>query len=179
MIVCAGRTEVFDFATTIGVGLIESAINLTRLVLEQNPSEIVFIGSCGSFGGLEPLEIITSCEAANVEHSALSESAYSPLELQEKSKNIQSDLDSNVIINSSNYITTSQDMAKKLATHGMDAENMEFYSVLRTAREFGVHAYGVFVVTNYCDENAHADYLKNLPQAKKILEDYCKKELKI
>ncbi|MCI0500930.1 MAG: purine-nucleoside phosphorylase, partial [Epsilonproteobacteria bacterium] len=33
MIVCAGRSETFDFAIPVGVGLIESAINLTRLCL--------------------------------------------------------------------------------------------------------------------------------------------------
>ncbi|MDD4855510.1 MAG: purine-nucleoside phosphorylase, partial [Sulfuricurvum sp.] len=31
MIVCAGNNETFDFALPIGVGLVESAMNLTRL----------------------------------------------------------------------------------------------------------------------------------------------------
>ena len=31
MIICAGRNETFPFAQAMGVGLIESAINLTRL----------------------------------------------------------------------------------------------------------------------------------------------------
>jgi hypothetical protein len=30
MILCAGNNETFDFAIPIGVGLIDSAINLTR-----------------------------------------------------------------------------------------------------------------------------------------------------
>ena len=38
MILCAGRNETFDFARPIGVGLIESAINLTKLVLEEKPA---------------------------------------------------------------------------------------------------------------------------------------------
>jgi len=177
MIVCAGRTEAFDFAAPIGVGLVESAINLTRLVLEQNPSEIVFIGSCGSYGKLGLLELVASCEASIIEHAAIFESGYTPLELIEKSA-ATSGLKC-AKINSSNFITTSKEASSRLLERGVAAENMEFYSVLRTAREFDIPAYGVFVVTNYCDENAHADYVKNLPEAKKLLENYCKKELKI
>ena len=48
MIVCAGRNETFPFAQTIGVGLIESAINLTRLCLFDKPEYLLFVGSAGS-----------------------------------------------------------------------------------------------------------------------------------
>ncbi|MGB0990797.1 MAG: purine-nucleoside phosphorylase, partial [Halarcobacter sp.] len=45
MIICAGRNETFQFAETIGVGLVESAINLTRTCLFNKPDYFLFIGS--------------------------------------------------------------------------------------------------------------------------------------
>lgn len=36
MIICAGNSETFDFATPMGVGLIEMTINLTRAALLIN-----------------------------------------------------------------------------------------------------------------------------------------------
>jgi nucleoside phosphorylase len=178
MIVCAGRTELFDFAMPIGVGLVESAINLTKLIVAKKPEELVFIGSAGSYGELLLGELALSHEAVNIEHSVISESAYSPIELREKSSFPSSDKYGKIVINSSNYITTSNETSKKLLELGADAENMEFYSVLRTAREFGILAFGVFVITNYCNKDAHMTYLQNLPSAKQLLIDYCKKELK-
>ncbi len=50
MIICAGRNETFKFAESIGVGLIESAINLTKLCLINKPDSLLFIGSAGSYG---------------------------------------------------------------------------------------------------------------------------------
>ena len=41
MIICAGRNETFSFAQTIGVGLIESAINLTRTCLFNKPEYLL------------------------------------------------------------------------------------------------------------------------------------------
>ena len=41
MIICAGRNETFPFAQTIGVGLIESAINLTRICLFNKPEYLL------------------------------------------------------------------------------------------------------------------------------------------
>ena len=49
LIVCAGKNEVFSFAKSIGVGLIEASVGLTRLCLEKKPEKIVFIGSCGLY----------------------------------------------------------------------------------------------------------------------------------
>ena len=50
MIICAGRNETFPFAHPIGVGLIESAINLTRMCLFDKPDYLLFVGSAGSYG---------------------------------------------------------------------------------------------------------------------------------
>ena len=82
MIVCAGSVESFKLAVPIGIGLVESAINLTK-ILSQNssnlPSEIIFIGSCGLYKNGKILEIYESKIAVNDEISALLKLSYSPI----------------------------------------------------------------------------------------------------
>ena len=53
---------------------------------------------------------------------------------------------------------------------------MEFFAVLKVAQKFEIPAYGVFVATNFCNENAHADFLKNHQRAKNELEKYLKQK---
>lgn len=43
MIICAGKNEVFNFAQPMGVGLIEMAINLTRLCLFNKPDFLLLL----------------------------------------------------------------------------------------------------------------------------------------
>ena len=71
MIVCAGRNETFDFAQVIGVGLIESAINLTKKCMLNKPDFILFIGTAGSYGNHKVFDIIESRKASNIELSFL------------------------------------------------------------------------------------------------------------
>ncbi|MDU9768810.1 purine-nucleoside phosphorylase, partial [Helicobacter pylori] len=50
MLLCAGRNETLKKATPIGVGLIGSTINLTRMCLKNPDTEsLIFIGSAGSY----------------------------------------------------------------------------------------------------------------------------------
>ena len=79
MIVCAGNNEIFPFATPIGVGLCESAVNLTRFVLMNPPEFILFIGSAGSYGSYEPMEVVESKAASQIELSYLLKKSYTPL----------------------------------------------------------------------------------------------------
>lgn len=75
------------------------------------------------------------------------------------------------VANSSNYITTDEVVARQMANAGILLENMEFFAVMKVAQTFGVPAMGIFCVTNYCDENAHKDFLENHSEAKSRLED--------
>jgi len=54
---------------------------------------------------------------------------------------------------------------------------MEFFSVLKVAQIFKIPAYGIFVATNFCDENAHADFIKNHSVAKELLTKYIKENM--
>ncbi len=173
MIVCAGRTEQFSFAKPIGVGLIESAYNLSRIILENRPKEILFVGSCGSYGEKKLLDAFYSSTASQMEHAFVNGDAYTPIE-----NKILNNVSHETIVNSSNYITCSKDVSEKFLVAGIDVENMEFYSVLWAAREAKIAAKGFFVVTNYCHENAREEYAANLKTATEIIYDRYKKELK-
>ncbi len=163
MIVCAGNNETFPFATPIGVGLIESTINLTRLCLFDKPEYILFIGSAGSYGKYDIFDIVESSSAANVELSFLENNSYTPIDNVIKSEDPR--FKNDVLVNSSNYITTNKEISKEYQEYGIEMENMEFYSVVRVAKEFNVDVRGIFVVTNYTNENAHSDFIANHKEA--------------
>jgi nucleoside phosphorylase len=64
------------------------------------------------------------------------------------------------------------DLAKNFQKFGIGIENMEFFAFLRVAQEFDIPAGGIFVVTNYTDENAHADFTQNHKLAMDKLANY-------
>ncbi|MDY0326703.1 MAG: purine-nucleoside phosphorylase [Arcobacteraceae bacterium] len=163
MIISAGKQETFPFATPIGVGLIESAINLTRIALFDKPDFLVFVGSAGSYGNYKIFDIVESVTASNIELSLWQNFSYTPLDNVLRVDNIK--VNSNVIVNSSNYISTNQELCKNFTKNGIDIENMEFYSVLQVAKEFDIPCMGIFIVTNYCDQSAHKDFIANHSEA--------------
>ncbi|AXX85845.1 putative nucleoside phosphorylase [Malaciobacter marinus] len=163
MIICAGRNETFKFAEPMGVGLIETSINLTRKCLFDKPDFILFVGSAGSYGEHNIFDIIESKRAANIELSFLQNNSYTPLDnvLESENKFVKND----TIVNSSNYISSNFSLSKKFNAYGIGVENMEFFAVLQVAKEFEIPVGGIFVVTNYTNETAHEDFLKNHKEA--------------
>jgi purine-nucleoside phosphorylase len=168
MFVSAGNGEEFSFSKSMGVGSVEMAINLTRFLLttEKKPKNLVFVGTAGSYGEIPLFEIVNSKVASNVELSFLTKSSYTPIE------NVISTGESPTIVNSSNYITTDFELSKKFLKMGIGLENMEFFSFLSVARKFGIPAGGVFIVTNFTNENAHEDFLQNREKAMRSLEKF-------
>jgi nucleoside phosphorylase len=173
--ISAGKTEVFDFATPIGVGLIESAINLTKLCEFDRPDLLIFVGSAGSYGKLKIFDIFESKSASNIEHCMLKNECYTPLDNVISLEDVSHET---IIVNSSNYITTNPLFSKAYEKLNIHAENMEFFSVLRVAKEYEIPALGIFVVTNYCHQNAHQEYLENIKTAKEKLINYIKEKFK-
>ena len=167
MIVCAGDNEEFEFAYPIGVGLVQSAINLTHIIIEKRPDFLLFVGSAGSYGGYKIFDIVSSNYATNIELGFLDNHCYTPLE---ENRNVSRETSN--IINSSNYITTNIVSSKKLLALGCELENMEFFSVLSVAKKYNIPVNGLFIVTNYCNENAHNDFLKNHKKAKELIIQY-------
>jgi len=170
LIVCAGNNETFPFATPIGVGLIDSAINLTRLCLFDKPEYILFVGSAGSYGEYDIFDIIESSNASNIELSFFEDNSYTPIDNMVKCEDIK--LPSKTIVNSSNYISTNSEITKEFLQYGIGIENMEFYSVVKIAKEFEIDVKGIFVVTNYTNKEAHKDFISNHNQAMDNLVKY-------
>ena len=176
MIICAGNNENFEFAQPMGVGLIETAMNLTRLCMFDKPEFILFVGSAGSYGEHNIFDIVESKTASNIELAFLSDDAYTPLD-NVVSTNIDK-TKKDVIVNSSNYISTNKELTKKFLGFGVSIENMEFFSVLKIAQEFDIPAGGVFCITNFTNKDAHGDFLKNHEKAKELLTLHVKNRIK-
>lgn len=174
MIICAGNNETFNFAQPMGVGLVEIAMNLTRLCLFDKPEFILFIGSAGSYGDAKIFDIIESKTASNIELAFLSNDAYTPLD-NVVTTNITNVKD--IVVNSSNYISTNATLTKNFLKFGVGIENMEFFAVLKIAQEFNIPAGGVFCITNYTNANAQEDFLKNHEEAKKLLAQHVKNRI--
>ena len=176
MIICAGNNETFDFAQPTGVGLIETAMNLTRLCLFDKPEFLLFVGSAGSYGEAKIFDIIESKTASNIELGFLNSDAYTPLD-NVVSTNIDK-TSRDVIVNSSNYISTNEELTRKFLKLGIGIENMEFFAVLKIAQEFDIPAGGVFCITNYTNKDAHEEFMKNHEKAKELLTLHVKKRIK-
>jgi nucleoside phosphorylase len=175
MIICAGNNETFDFAQPMGVGLIQTAMNLTRLCLFDKPEFILFVGSAGSYGDAKLFDIIESKTAANIELAFLSKDAYTPLD-NVVTTNITNTKD--IVVNSSNYISTNETLTKNFLKFGVGIENMEFFAVLQVAKEFDIPAGGVFCITNFSNKDAHEDFISNHDKAKELLSKHVKKRIK-
>jgi len=169
MIVCAGNNETFEFATPIGVGLIQSTINLTQFILTNKPNSLLFIGSAGSYGNHQIFDIVHSNFATNIETGFLENKCFTPLE------NCYVPRETSNIVNSSNYITTSSQSSEGFISLGIGIENMEFFAITSLAKEFNIPVEGIFIVTNYCNQDAHKDFINNHNKAKELLETYLKK----
>ena len=171
MIICAGESEQFDFALPVGIGMTDVAINLTRLCLSQKPKFILFVGTAGSYGEKKVFDIIESKTAVNIENSFLKGGSYTPID---NMVSTAEDVSRETIVNSSNYITTDKEVGKAYLSKNIHLENMEYYAVLKVAKSFDIPAAGVFIVTNYCDENAHKDFMKHHKEAMLRLTKYMK-----
>lgn len=172
MIVCAGEIEQFSFAKPIGIGITQAAINTTLLALKHNPQWMLFVGTAGSYGEANIFDIFYSTVAKNIEISLLESKSYSPIDNQVSSifpHIVSRETIASAIVNSSNYITTDKSLWNGFKDHSCDIENMEFYGFLSSAKALNIKAFGLFCVTNFCDSNAHAEFINNHNKAKNIL----------
>jgi len=171
MFICAGESEQFNFAIPVGIGMTDVAINLTKLCMSEKPKFLYFVGTAGSYGEKKVFDIIESKTAANIENSFFNAGAYTPIDNMVSTAD---DVSRETIVNSSNYITTEAEVAKAYLEKNIHLENMEYYAVLKVAKSFRIPVAGVFIVTNYCNENAHKDFMDNRIEAMLRLTTYIK-----
>ena len=173
MFICAGEKEKFDFAIPMGVGMVDMTINLTKLCLKEKPQFLFFVGTAGSYGEKKIFDIVMSKTATHIENSFFNANAYTPIDNMVSSAE---DVSLDTIINSSNYITTDSTLAQHYLSKNIHLENMEYFSVIKVAQTFGIPVAGAFIVTNYCNANAHRDFMDNHSEAMKRLTHYIKKQ---
>lgn len=166
MIVSAGISEIYDYAEPIGLGS-NCSIKLSELILKKQPKRLIFIGSMGLY--TKEIELFSVNEfksAVNIELAMLDDLVYTPMKTNEVSN-----------LNSSNYICKNYEYAKKMnEKYGILGENMECFSFFATANYYKIPASAILVATNYCDEFAHEEYIKNIAKANEILENYLEKK---
>ncbi|HHD75958.1 MAG TPA: purine-nucleoside phosphorylase [Campylobacterales bacterium] len=175
MFICAGESETFDFAKPMGVGMIDMTMNLTKLCIKNPPPFIFFVGTAGSYGKHNIFDIVESKSAANIENAFFNAKAYTPID---NLISVAEDVSRETIVNSSNYITTDESLAKHYLSNNIQLENMEFFAVLKVAKEFNVPVAGAFIVTNYCNAKAHQSFLDNHTEAMMRLTSYIKSPVK-
>ncbi len=191
MFICAGNTESFNFAKSIGIGLVDSSIELTRICLQNLPKSLIFLGSAGSYdNSINIGDIYYSFRATQIELSYLQNQSYIPIDnaiecsyninvscetfikLQKKLKNTKQ-----ATINSSNYITKTSRYNPMILNAGILLENMEFFSVLKVAQFFQIPCIGLFCVSNFVGENAHNEFIKNHNAIKQKLNNFIVKHI--
>lgn len=169
MFICAGENEQFSFAIPVGIGMTDVAINLTKLCLSEKPKFLYFVGTAGSYGEKKIFDIVESKTATNIENSFFNAGAYTPID---NMVSTAEDVSRETIVNSSNYISTDEEVAKDYLSKNIHLENMEYYAVLKVAKSFRIPVAGAFIVTNYCNENAHKDFMDNHKEAMLRLTKY-------
>jgi nucleoside phosphorylase len=172
MIICAGKSELFDFAVPAGIGMVDVTMNLTKLCMKEAPKYLLFIGTAGSYGEKKIFDIVESKAATNIENSFFTGGSYTPID---NLVSATEDVSRETLVNSSNYITRNKDIGKHYLEKNIHLEIMEYFAVLKVAQSFGIPAGGVFCVTNYCDKNAHEDFIKNQKEAMEKLATFIKK----
>ncbi|MCV3382638.1 purine-nucleoside phosphorylase [Campylobacter sp. IFREMER_LSEM_CL292] len=167
LIVCAGGNEDFKFAQSIGVGLVNSAFSLGKILSQVKVDRVIFIGTCGIYQEGKILDIYESSNAANLEYADLFDSFYTPI-----ANEIRLNVSHETMINSSNYICKDENIAQEFFKKGVHIENMEAYAVLSCAKMQEIEGICYLCATNFCNEFAHEDFLKNHQEAKELLKDF-------
>jgi nucleoside phosphorylase len=172
MFICAGESETFEFAKPMGIGLIDMSINLTKLCMENPPPFLFFVGTAGSYGRHKIFDIVESKTASNIENGFFNAKAYTPIDnMVSTSDNVSRE----TVVNSSNYITTDENLSPYYLKNNIGLENMEYFAVIKVAQHFNIPVAGAFVVTNYCNANAHRDFMDNHKEAMARLTGYINK----
>jgi purine-nucleoside phosphorylase len=181
MIVCAGQNEQFPFATPVGIGITQAAINTTQIAIKHRPNALLFIGTAGSYGNALPFDLCCSHHCKTIEISFLESKSYTPISLQilaQLPQNVSRETFPFYCVNSSHYITSDWSHNSSFIELGCEIENMEFYGFLSAAVALNIDAFGLFCITNYCDANAHKEFIANHNRAKELLTEAVNRHFK-
>lgn len=151
-----------DFLQAIlGIGYLEAALNLQQIILSQTITQIVFVGTAGSYS-----TNIDLGEIVSVHKSALLlglKDSYIPREYQEFSSNFVDERFKGAKCLSSLEITQNELLSTQIYSIQKEnylVENMELYGVARVANANNIPWSAYLGITNYTDSKAHEDWLR-------------------
>lgn len=156
-------------AATVGVGAVSAAAATARLVAEEPPEGVLFLGTCGAYD--DRLPIGTCLAAEEVIASSLGEvqgEAYRPaIEIRQWFPSLTLPFPSwKVVVPPA--ITSSIEGARALAGLGA-AEHLELSGVFEACRQAGVPCGAALVVANEVGPEAHVQWLANHFQGSEAL----------
>jgi purine-nucleoside phosphorylase len=152
-----------------GVGAISAAAATARLIAEERPEQVVFLGSCGAYHA--GMELGSFLSARHVLASSLAEvrgDAYRPeLELVRWTASVGLPFpERDVVVPPA--ITRSLVGARDLASLG-PVEHLELSGVFEACRQAGVPCGAALVVVNAVGPEAHAQWQAHHAEASRCL----------
>jgi nucleoside phosphorylase len=166
---------------TIGIGLIDSAINLNQILLNNRDiKNVIFVGTAGAYqnSNLSIYDVVQGVKTDLFSLPFYERCSYFPskmvtsLELNEfenlKKTNVASVLDINA---------SSESFKNLFKDTGFQLEHMELFSVARVAKLLNKKVYSIFSISNIVDENAHEDWKKNNKTASLLAQEKLKELL--
>lgn len=150
---------------SLGIGYLDAALNLEKLIQSHTITEIVFIGTAGSYTNLLEIgELVSVSSSFALNLGALLGFAYVPA--KQESFNLEAFKDfKSAQCFSSLEISQQEIIAEKLISQNQSekylVENMELYGVAAVAKRHGIPLKALLGITNYINHNAHEDWKAN------------------
>lgn len=150
---------------SLGIGFLDSALNLEKLICSNTITEIVFIGTAGSYNkALSIGEIVSINSTAALNLGAVLGLAYVAGKQESFELEVFKDFKPAKCF-SSLEISREEIIAEKLiAQNSADkflVENMELYGVAAVAAKNKIPLKSLLGITNYINPNAHEDWKAN------------------
>jgi nucleoside phosphorylase len=174
---------------TVGVGLVEASIAMTRCIEAHRPTAALFLGTCGVFldathatassPALEVLAVVTAARAELVDASAVEGKAALPgpmparatFDDRLRSALVQAGARSVHVANTV-AITTDDALAARLACDGAhQVEHLEAFAFARACAVASVPSAAALAVANVVGARGRAEWLANHLQASATVAD--------
>lgn len=146
----------------LGVGYLEAALNLQQIIQQQKITEIIFIGTAGSYHNNLQIGDIVSVTKSSLLLGL--NKAYAPIDYESFMASNTDVQFVSVMCLSSLEITSDEASSKQIYQHYQEqylVENMELYGVAKVANMNNIPWSAYLGITNYTNANAHQDWLEH------------------
>ena len=172
----AGPVARTTVCRTVGVGAVDAGIGAARAIADVGPTQVVFIGTAGSYPGTEPAPPIGGVAIPEAfvlsSTAALRGDGYTPAPMtmrESASATLRAELElaspgggAYAIATSPLAITRTAALARQIASEtGASVENLEVFAVARAAAAHGVAMAALLGVTNRVGPKAHAEWRRH------------------